>query len=49
MKRMLAMSFAAPDGGAGAVAIARSSEHGRVRVFGSEVWGGTWPVALRAQ
>lgn len=43
------MSFAAPDAGAGAVAIARSSEHGRVRYLGSEVWGGTWPVALRAQ
>jgi hypothetical protein len=35
--------------GSGAVAIGRSSEHGRVRYLGSEVWGGTWPVALRAQ
>jgi hypothetical protein len=43
------MSFGAPDGRSGAVAIARSSGHGRVRYFGSEVWGGTWPVALRAQ
>ena len=35
--------------GSGAVAIGRSSEHGRVRYLGSEVWGGTWPAALRAQ